>query len=124
MASRWFMGVAQVTLAALQTAPLRFQNSQTQRFVIKRLKQESTGIFNINSILASNGDNYSNCTPSSPLNGQVLNDVGAAMNTQPDLPDAIVLDGNESITFDIVDTSNAGNVVRIYMEGYLENLRE
>lgn len=120
MANRPFLATAQVVLTAGNAGIASYRVSEGQKFTVKRLLQQATGAANITGIILNNGDTLTNASPSLGIPLEAICDVASDNNVPADLPDPLVLVGGSQINFNLLDTSGAGNTIKIMMWGYLE----
>ena len=118
--TRYFVAPLRASLGSGGSATLTYQNSGNQVFHIEQIIQKSTGSFDITDFNTNQSFQYSNASPSNPLNGEIFPDMQTDTDSLEKLTIPIVLSGQAQIKFTVLDTSVASNVVDIVLVGYLE----
>ena len=105
------------TLAALGTGRASYTVPANETLDLSQLFVASTGIFSITDILDSAGQHYTNASPATPIPSTLLSAAGNNYNVFKDFPYEIHIEGAKILYIDIVDTSNAPNVVSLLLPG-------
>lgn len=90
-----------------------------QSLSLDRMVFQSTGAFSLTGLSTSDGRNYGNISPSSPIPSTMLASVANNFNAIIDLVPNLKIDSNMLLYVDVVDTSAAINTVRFLFMGEL-----
>ena len=111
----WF--VARAVLTANASGTLKIPAGAGEKIILDRAFFDQTGTFSITAIRDDSGLAYSNASPTVPITSAlILNDpleVSAIQYFRPPL----AIEGPNGLNIDIIDTSGAGNTVRVTLEG-------
>lgn len=111
-----------VVLTANQTSDITFLVPAQQRLRIKKWYWTSTGAFSLLDVRTATNIRYINANASQPLLSTHL-PAPTSSNLSNQLPDTLelVIEPNQSVAFTVLDTSGAGNTIRLSLLTMLEN---
>ena len=120
MAMQTFIAVAAATLTADGTGTASYSVSNQEHFEVERIMFASTGAFSLTGIRDNAGNIYSNIDSTDPLPSTLLSSGANGNNHIGDFPTPIIVQGGGQVSIDLLDTSSAGNTVRIFLIGKRE----
>lgn len=108
-----------ITLTALATGSDTYAVSAGQQLEIDSIYQKSTGAFDLTAIYDNRGRQYSSAAPGNGLDSDFIQDVATPNIAMSKLSIPLIIEGNNQITIQVTDTSNAGNTVELMLSGKL-----
>ena len=107
----------QAVLTASATATLSYPMPNNETLELNSIRFVSTGGFSITDIRDSSGKHYTNASPAAPILSTALQDARNNFDSLERFEVPIVQDGGKTFYIDIIDTSGAGNTVRLFLTG-------
>lgn len=104
------------TVGALGTASPSYTVPSNERLIIRECRVLSTGAFSINDIRDSGQRHYTNASAALPLPSTYFQHVDSPNLGNTELTPPIEIEGGATFTVDVVDTSGAGNTIRLMFE--------
>lgn len=120
MAKIPFIATLSVTLSANAQGSVSYQNSANQTFEIHSIMQKSTAGFDVIDWSNNASQQYSNCSDSNPLDGDVFPDMASNTDSSKQLPIPLTLNAQEAVRFTFEDTSGSSNTVDIALIGIMD----
>lgn len=105
-----------VVLGAGGTGSPSYTVPANEKLQIRECRVLSTGTFNINDIRDSGSRHYTNVSAALPLPSTYFQNVNSPNIGNTDVTPPIEIEGGATFTVDVVDTSGAGNTVRLMFE--------
>lgn len=112
-----FEAVLSVVLTALAAGGLQYSVSQGEDFEIDEIYFSSTGAFSITDFKDSTGWRYSNASPTNPLTSALMQNAANSNNSWRKFTPPMIIKGSTALELSVVDTSNAGNTIRVLLSG-------
>lgn len=112
-----YLLVLPVVLTSGGTGTGQYTVPANEMLELNQLFIASTGVFSITDIRDSSGQHYTNAAPSQPIPSTLLSAAGNGYNVFKDFPAPIIVQGGKIISIDLIDTSGAGNTVRLFLPG-------
>lgn len=119
MAQHTFIVALGATLSASAVATLSYQVSNQETLTIHRLLNVQTNAWGITAIRDSRGRRYGNFSANNQFPSELLADGANGNNELGSLPMPIVIEGGETIFFEIAD-GGSGNVMQLMLVGVLD----
>lgn len=119
MAKRvFYFAVADKVLGALGQDTLQYTPGPTEKFYITGWRFLSTGTFNIIDVRNSEQFKYTQCSVTHPIPSTMVQNPTNAFLAHKDFDPPLEIDESQTFSIDVVDTSGAGNTVRVLLIGY------
>lgn len=112
-----FLTRLSVVLTSGATGRMNYAVSANEKLQITKIYQKSTGAFDIYGLSDSAGRAYTNASSGAGLDSNFIQDVDTSFIGFSDFPVPIYLEGGQSLSLDVIDTSAAGNTVEIMLVG-------
>lgn len=110
-----YLLVLPIVLTASATGTVQYPMPTNETLKIKEIRFVSTGAFSITDIRNSSGNHFTNASPSAPILSTALQDARNNFDSIEKFMADIVLDGGKTFYIDVIDTSGAGNTIRLYL---------
>ena len=107
-------------LGAAGTGTLSFTVPKNEGLQLRQVRFSSTGAFNVTDIRDSAGQHYTNASSANPIPSTELQNAASANIGIQALDIELNLVGGVTFYVDLVDTSGAGNTVRVLFTGVRE----
>ncbi len=115
-----YRAITDVVLLAGGQGTLEYTPGPNETFHIKEWRFISTGIFNIIDIRNSENYHYTNCSVTHPILSSMVQNPGNAFLSDKIFDPPLEIKPRINFAVDVIDTSAAGNTVRMLLIGEKE----
>ena len=120
MPIRPFIFTDSIVLSALAAGTITLSISSGEKAQFRTLRFVATGAFNLVGIRDASGQRYSTASSDDPITSTLLQDSRNAFRGIEGFSPPLELEGPNALSFELTDTSNSSNTVRIVCEGEKE----
>lgn len=113
-----YLASAVKVLGALGQDTLQYSPGPTETFYIKEWRFISTGTFNIIDVRNSEQFKYTQCSVTNPILSTMVQNPTNAFLAFKEFDPPLMIEPSQTFSVDVVDTSGAGNTVRVLLIGY------
>lgn len=123
MADRPYVMIMEANqLAANARKTLIFNVGSSEQIEVYSFQQQSTGTFSIEDIYDSDGNQYTNASPSTPIPSAFIPDVSDENNGLITLVQPIIIPPNHNFKVDIIDTSGSQNTITLVFNVFIRRV--